>query len=104
MNILPYPRAQPQVPRKAANILRVQPQEEVIVMSPVSSLASGDRRECRETRLFIYSLNALEVGKLLRYAQLAYLQPASEAAIDGMYLNICVSENCITNSQNRAAI
>ena len=53
MNILPYPRAQPQVPRKAANILRVQPQEEVIVMSPVSSLASGDRRECRETRLFL---------------------------------------------------
>ena len=57
-----------------------------------------------DSGFFIYSLNALEVGKLLRYAQLAYLQPASEAAIDGMCLNTCVSDNCITNSQNRAAI
>ena len=49
--------------------------------------------------MFIYILNALEVGKLPHYAQLAYLQPDSEAAIDGMYLNICVSDNCVTNSQ-----
>lgn len=36
-----------------ADILRVQPQDELIFTTPALSLASGDGRECRETRLFL---------------------------------------------------
>ena len=36
-----------------ADILRVQHQDELIFTTPALSLASGDGRECRETRLFL---------------------------------------------------
>ena len=36
-----------------ADILRVQPQDELIFTTPALGLASGDGRECRETRLFL---------------------------------------------------